>query len=114
MAEPKQKDALDIAIDFFFGALFADLAYGLTFLRTSGRWLWTWNTSLIVLFAITLIAGSLAALLADPAYGRNRLAGGESDPLDALRHRLCVARVALPFVNGKRPRASNASPERPR
>jgi hypothetical protein len=64
MPEPKQKDWFDIAIDFFFGALISDVVYGLAVLRGGGRsgWLWRWDTVSIILFAITLIAGSLAAL----------------------------------------------------
>jgi high-affinity Fe2+/Pb2+ permease len=65
MSEPRQKDALDIAIDFFFGAAFADVVIALAFLRASGRGInlhWEWQTFWICLLAATLIAGSLAAL----------------------------------------------------
>jgi hypothetical protein len=63
MSQPRQKDWLDIAIDFFFGAVFADVVVGFGLLRWSGfDWNWRWDTVGIILFAITTIAGSLAAL----------------------------------------------------
>ena len=72
MADTKQKDALDTAIDFFFGAVFADVVYGLGLLRNSGHngWLWRWDTVLIILFAITMIAGSLAALFRNQFWSK--------------------------------------------
>jgi hypothetical protein len=65
MSEPRQKDSLDVAIDFFFGAAFADVVIALAFLRAGGRWInlhWEWATFWICMLAATLIAGSLAAL----------------------------------------------------
>jgi hypothetical protein len=65
MAPPRQKDWLDIAIDFFFGAVFADFLVAFGFLRAAGRRFnlhWEWHTFWICLLATTLIAGSLAAL----------------------------------------------------
>jgi len=72
MSAPPQKDWLDLAIDFFFGAVFADVVYGLAFLRDSGRsgWLWQSDTALIILFAITMIAGSLAALFRNQFWAK--------------------------------------------
>ena len=72
MSAPPQKDWLDIAIDFFFGALFADIVVGFGLLRGSGRagWLWRWDTVGLVLFAITAIAGSLAALYRNQFWSR--------------------------------------------
>jgi hypothetical protein len=63
--EPKQKDVVDIAIDFFFGALAADLAVTLFFSRDSQIFYnahWRGNAVWICLLAATLIFGSLAAL----------------------------------------------------
>jgi hypothetical protein len=72
MSAPPQKDWLDIAIDFFFGAVFADFVIGFGLLRESGSsgWLWRWDTVGIVLFAITSIAGSLAALYRNQFWSR--------------------------------------------
>jgi len=70
MPPSNQKDWLDIAIDFFFGALFADVVYGLGILRGNPSWHWRLNTFLIVLFAVTMIAGSLAALFRNQFWAK--------------------------------------------
>lgn len=76
MAEPKQKDAVDIAIDFFFGAVLGNLLAIGTFsprFRQTCRFFfniqWSSNDVLISIFAATLICGSLAALFRNDFWG---------------------------------------------
>jgi hypothetical protein len=64
MAKPPPKDWLDIAIDFFFGAAFADLLVGAGFLKAARAYTFKWHPHAfeICLVAATLIGGSMAAL----------------------------------------------------
>jgi len=69
---PRQKDWLDLVVDFFFGAAFVDFWIGLGFLRASGYHLnihWEWRTLYLSLLSATLIAGSLAALFRNHFWG---------------------------------------------
>jgi hypothetical protein len=73
MPPNRQKDGLDVAIDFFFGALFADGVFALGFWRASGRYYnvhWEWHTFWICLLAVTLIASSMAALFRTQFWAR--------------------------------------------
>jgi hypothetical protein len=73
MAEPKQKDGLDIAIDFFFGAVAGDLAVAAFFSRRCQQFYqinFHTSTVLICLLAATLIFGSLAALYRNQFWSR--------------------------------------------
>ena len=71
MPPPRQKDGLDVAIDFFFGALFADVVVALGFLRGHRwNWQWQWSTLWICLLAATLTAGPLAALFRNQFWAR--------------------------------------------
>ena len=73
MGEPRRKDAFDIAIDFFFGALLGDAMVGLFFSRRVQRFYnidFHTSTVLICLLAATLIFGSLAALYRNQFWSR--------------------------------------------
>jgi hypothetical protein len=65
MSEPRQKDVLDIVIDFFFGALAGGVGVAAFFSRRSQQFYdahWQGSTIWISLLGATLISGSLAAL----------------------------------------------------
>lgn len=63
MREIPEKTWLAIAIDFFFGAAFADFVMGFGWLRSAGREPHSdWSQLWILTIATTLIFGSLAAL----------------------------------------------------
>jgi len=62
MNAPPQKDWLDIAIDFFFGAAFVDFWIVVGFLRAAKLSAFAWHPFWNCLVAATCIAGSLAAL----------------------------------------------------
>ncbi len=71
MRAPPQKDWLDIAIDFFFGAAFFDVLLLGAYFRANGRWYnLSWGSFELCLLAATCIAGSLAALYRNQFWSR--------------------------------------------
>jgi len=61
MSNPREKDALDLAIDFFFGAIFTGGAGGLFYAR-SGGWHFTVATLCVVVVTWAMMGGALAAM----------------------------------------------------
>ncbi len=61
MSNPREKDALDLAIDFFFGAVFSGGAGGLLYARTGG-WHFTVATLCVVVVTWAMMGGALAAM----------------------------------------------------
>jgi hypothetical protein len=67
-SQPRQKDWLDIVVDFFFGAVFCDIWIAVCFARGAARAFDYRGDSFtfgIIMLAGALIAGSLAALYRD-------------------------------------------------
>ena len=64
MAQAPEKDTLDLAIDFFFGAVFTGGAAGFVYVRTGG-WHFTMENLCVMVVTWAMMGGSLAAMYRD-------------------------------------------------